>query len=913
MVTSRNVPGLALTSLALATLGCLLSVFLTNSAVAGAPTVRDRAHSPNASGNLTLVGQIAGAANAVALNATGDRAYLAVGPRVMALDVSAPAQPRLLGQSEVLDGVATRLAVGGDYVFAGNADGGVWVLDVADPAVPRELGFADTPSGINDLVVLGDFVLVADDTGSLRVIDFTDLARPQEVVSHAVPAKATGVAASTGLAFVTYGDNRSGGGLQVVDVSDPGTPQLSATVELEKPAVDVALDGNLAYVATTRTLHVFDVADPAQPRPVGSLDPENWDAIGPANRLAVASGYAYLATGISAQFPGGCIPFFGRLLVIDVWTPERPVVVGHYQQTSGFFSNGFVDVAVMGEHVYLAERVTGLVAVNVANPAVPSEAGRYETGGLPMDVATSGSRAYLAHGWGLRAVDLSDPVAPQLGHDVPSTSSLHLVKVADEMLFASQSDIFASATSLYDAATMAHMSEIPHALNDVAASREFAYTTTYGPSYGSSPGFRVYDVRDPSQPVEVAHIMASDDPRGVAVADQYAYVTAGGLLRVIDVSVPANPRPVGQSAQMRFPDDVAVVGSHAYVTDDSRLVVFDVTVSAHPRLVGELDLQGPTSCRITDLAVDNGLAYVVCGSELRVIDVSAPSDLREDSSYPTIGLATGVAVAGDHVFVSANRAGLLIWRREQPPVATPTATVRTDEPTLYLPAVLQRHGYSDRFLDELPLDNGPVVFQLATFGALAPGGRVGYAPKRTPTFTLYENGTYVRVQHDYRTRPTETTMVTGKLSADQLSALVGVLNDDVGLLDLPVNPPGMGCATCGPYDYVYFQHDGREHRIRIYGLTTYTICRRRPPAGPFSDRLVKLAHTVDGLAEPLTAVESPYEVRRGTLVAKEEDWYSSTPEWPFGHWLRLDSLPADGRHVARRLHGDAARKVSRGP
>ncbi len=133
MVTSRSVPGGALTPLVLAALGCLLSVFLANAVVAGAPVARARVVAPNAGGNLTLMGQIAGAANAVVLNAAGDRAYLAVGPRLMVLDASAPRQLRRLGQSEVLDGVVTRLAVAGDHVFAGNADGGVWVLTVVTP------------------------------------------------------------------------------------------------------------------------------------------------------------------------------------------------------------------------------------------------------------------------------------------------------------------------------------------------------------------------------------------------------------------------------------------------------------------------------------------------------------------------------------------------------------------------------------------------------------------------------------------------------------------------------------------------------------------------------------------------------------------------------------------------------------
>ena len=76
---------------------------------------------------LRLVGQIGGVNNAVAV--AGNRAYLGVGPRLVVLDISDPASPLVLGQTEPFEGVVEGIAVSGGYAYVTTRGGkcGWWI------------------------------------------------------------------------------------------------------------------------------------------------------------------------------------------------------------------------------------------------------------------------------------------------------------------------------------------------------------------------------------------------------------------------------------------------------------------------------------------------------------------------------------------------------------------------------------------------------------------------------------------------------------------------------------------------------------------------------------------------------------------------------------------------------------------
>ncbi|MFN3929222.1 MAG: carboxypeptidase regulatory-like domain-containing protein, partial [Thermoflexus sp.] len=120
---------------------------------------------------VELVGQIGGAVKAVAVR--GGYAYIGVGPRLVILDISNPAQPAVIGQTAVLPGVVADVAVAGSYAYVADREGGLRIVDVSDPAAPREVGFYDTPGYAGDVAVVGSYAYVADGEGGLVILRFT--------------------------------------------------------------------------------------------------------------------------------------------------------------------------------------------------------------------------------------------------------------------------------------------------------------------------------------------------------------------------------------------------------------------------------------------------------------------------------------------------------------------------------------------------------------------------------------------------------------------------------------------------------------------------------------------------------------------------------------------------------------------
>ena len=150
--------------------------------------------------NVEFVGQIGGSTEAVAVQ--GNYAYLGVGPRLMVLNVSDPANPRKVGQTAVLPDLVQDVYATGNYAYV--ADGDLRVIDVSIPAAPAEVGFYDTLGYARDVYVAGNYAYVAD--GDLRVIDVSIPAAPAEVGFYDTPRYALDVYVTGNYAYVTDGD-----------------------------------------------------------------------------------------------------------------------------------------------------------------------------------------------------------------------------------------------------------------------------------------------------------------------------------------------------------------------------------------------------------------------------------------------------------------------------------------------------------------------------------------------------------------------------------------------------------------------------------------------------------------------------------------------------------------------------------
>ena len=126
---------------------------------------------------------------------------------------------------------------------------------------------------------------------------------------------------------------------------------LVATLVLDKPALDLVVEGDLAYVGTDTGVTIVNIADPAHPVIVGKVATG-----GQTLGLALKGSHLYLANRTK------------DFQVVDVSDPAHPVLIA----TKLLPSNAF-DVAVKDNVAYVANFAGELYLFDITVPADPEQ------------------------------------------------------------------------------------------------------------------------------------------------------------------------------------------------------------------------------------------------------------------------------------------------------------------------------------------------------------------------------------------------------------------------------------------------------------------------------------------------------------------------------------------------------------
>jgi len=516
----------------------------------------------------------------------GDYAYVAGGGVLQVIDVSTPSAPAEVGSIDA--GAAQDLAVSDGYAYVAAGNASLRVIDVRTPSAPWIVGELPLPGGAQAVAVSDGYAYVASGDASLRVIDVSTPSEPLQVGIVDMPGSGSGVAVSDGYAYVSWLGQPDEGGLWVIDVRTPSAPGDVGFLNT-RIAWDVAVEGGYAYLAGYFCgLCVIDVSTPSAPVEVGFLRTV-W-----AHGVAVSGGYAYITAADAS------------LRVIDVSTPSAPVEVGRLDE------GGYWGVAVSGGYAYVTWTRGpdgGFGVVDVGTPSAPVEVGVMGTPFLPLDVAVSGSYAYVVGELGIRVIDVSTPSAP--------------VEVG-----------FLNTRIAWD----------------VAVEGGYAYVA-------GDFCLRVIDVSTPSAPAEVGFIdMPGHQVSDIAVSGDYAYVV-GSFLSVIDVSRPSAPVEVGFLDLPGFGEDVALSDSYAYVADRvGGLRVIDVSSPSTPVEVGLHDTvdRDPSS----GIAISDGYVFLSAGQGgLYVFRECEPLGDPRESFIPAAAVAAGAQGAFFQTDVEINNKG----------------------------------------------------------------------------------------------------------------------------------------------------------------------------------------------------------------------------------------------------------------
>lgn len=331
---------------------------------------------------------VAGRTTAIA--SAGDVVYVGNSQALVAVDVSTPAHPQVVGTLE-LPGDVTAITISGDIAYVGSTrwnegngrDDVVWLVSLDDPTAPRiRSSVPFNSAGVRDLLLAGTRLYVATYNLGLQAIDVRNPDAP--VLLGRVPNVPS-----------LYINRIRGGGAraylntgEVLDLSQPAMPRLIGTLDLLRSTTPTAgsgpttirstedIEGTTLYLLEQTfvydssgwprtppetTLLIVDVADLNTPRVLGRYSAGSADKI-QIQAATVRDEVAYVATTQGVE-------------LVDVSEPTQPYRLGLYGHVSGLnlvLDTGWFIAAAdyfCGLHLYPVRADPGTPTVTVIPPS----------------------------------------------------------------------------------------------------------------------------------------------------------------------------------------------------------------------------------------------------------------------------------------------------------------------------------------------------------------------------------------------------------------------------------------------------------------------------------------------------------------------------------------------------------------
>jgi len=339
------------------------------------------------------------------------------------IDVLDPNNPQIILAVDAFTGMNSCTFDDGLVYLTGQ---GLLVLDAGHPAHPASLGSVSMPSLTRRFDIDDDyaFVLVGRNNFTLQTVDIATPSDPDLVQSTSVPIPAahdaTEIAVTASHAYVVHGDfNNGGGGLQIMDITDPLDPQVAGASSTPGVARGLAVDGGHVYIADEASLLVADVSNPDDPQIIGTAPTP-----GVALDVALAGDFAYVADSLAG------------VQVVDVTFPDTPQPV-----TAVPLPGSVCKVAAAGDHVYALSDLHGLQVLNVADPSDPQLVGAVDTPDVAgCGLAVTDYYAYVSDLGGIQIIDISTPSNPTIIGTASTPFAATDVAIAGNHMFVTRAD-----------------------------------------------------------------------------------------------------------------------------------------------------------------------------------------------------------------------------------------------------------------------------------------------------------------------------------------------------------------------------------------------------------------------------------------------------------------------------------------
>jgi hypothetical protein len=174
--------------------------------------------------------------------------------------------------------------------------------------------------------------------------------------------------------------------------------------------------------------------------------------------------------------------------------------------------------------------------------------------------------------------------------------------------------------------------------------------------------FRVFDISDPGQPVQLGQTGTSINARSMVATGGVCYLANqyADSLQIMDVSDSFQPVSAGMFYVGAEADLLAVAGDHLFVTraGDESLQVFDISIPLDPQPAATVQL-GMIASRA--LRIEGDLLYLASSGTLLVLDIANPVAPDILCSLELPGPLFALDVSGDTVCITGYETGVTVY------------------------------------------------------------------------------------------------------------------------------------------------------------------------------------------------------------------------------------------------------------
>ncbi|MBP1661456.1 MAG: hypothetical protein H6P95_2648, partial [Candidatus Aminicenantes bacterium] len=201
---------------------------------------------------------------------------------------------------------------------------------------------------------------------------------------------------------------------------------------------------------------------------------------------------------------------------MDLADPLKPKRTGYVPAPSTI-------VAVCGRdrHAFAVGELSGVLAVDAADPARPALVGATGIFRGVQNIAVNGNTVYVTDRWSIRVYDVTDPAKPKAGKPLTFAEGIPrtlVVRGSSAYLTADNFGFYALDVADPAVPKVTGSFKLPGFTYGLTVSGDNAYLAN------SDSGLHIIDVRKPEAPAETGVIKLAEEPSGVAVRGRLAYV-----------------------------------------------------------------------------------------------------------------------------------------------------------------------------------------------------------------------------------------------------------------------------------------------------------------------------------------------------------------------------------------------------